>query len=307
MDQKFIDKIEDIKSFIHEDLIKWGQFKRNGVPDLYERMPFKGTSLLIIDNDKSIVNMSSENKISLYISDEIEDTNLLNNYNQYIDYLSAEEKAIIKSHYFRKQTLKAMELEFCKSREYLKERIENSIIKIAYQNPAVDFLDIDYDLFQAYKCEKLTLTYRWKNTLLRSISFERDFYTTRIKMLPSIMQEKLNKRLQKECLDKNERKLENIALLFIAYSLPKEHPMHISLEQMQEEYYEFMKTDRYLNQFMKSYRERKLETSDISIHMIVKNNHCKQVLHFNNKNQMLDFLDKNPALKGLYTQNYITK
>ena len=77
-------------------------------------MPFKGTSLLIIDNDKSIVNMSSENKISLYISDEIEDTNLLNNYNQYIDYLSAEEKAI-KSH-FRNQSIKSMGAEFNRSK-----------------------------------------------------------------------------------------------------------------------------------------------------------------------------------------------
>ncbi len=307
MDQKFIDKIEDIKSFIHEDLIKWGQFKRNGVPDLYERMPFKGTSLLIIDNDKSIVNMSSENKISLYISDEIEDTNLLNNYNQYIDYLSAEEKAIIKSRYFRNQSIKSMGAEFNRSKQYLHERIENAIIKIAYQNPSIDFRDIDYDMFQSYKCEKFGLSNRWKKTLLRSISFEREFYTTRLKMLPAIMQEKLNKRIKKEYLSTDERKLVNIALLFIAYSLPKEHPMHISIDQMQEEYYEYMKTDRYLNQFMKSYRERKLETSDISIHMVVINNHCKQVLHFNNKNQMLDFLDKNPALKGLYTQNYITK
>ena len=307
MDQKFIDKIEDIKSFIHEDLIKWGQFKRNGVPDLYERMPFKGTSLLIIDNDKSIVNMSSENKISLYISDEIEDTNLLNNYNQYIDYLSAEEKAIIKSRYFRNQSIKSMGAEFNRSKQYLHERIENAIIKIAYQNPSIDFRDIDYDIFQSYKCEKLGLSNRWKKTLLRSISFEREFYTTLLKMLPTIMQEKLNKRIKKEYLSTDERKLVNIALLFIAYSLPKEHPMHISIDQMQEEYYEYMKTDRYLNQFMKSYRERKLETSDISIHMVVINNHCKQVLHFNNKNQMLDFLDKNPALKGLYTQNYITK
>lgn len=162
MDQKFIDKIEDIKSFIHEDLIKWGQFKRNGVPDLYERMPFKGTSLLIIDNDKSIVNMSSENKISLYISDEIEDTNLLNNYNQYIDYLSAEEKAIIKSRYFRNQSIKSMGAEFNRSKQYLHERIENAIIKIAYQNPSIDFRDIDYDMFQSYKCEKLGLSNRWK-------------------------------------------------------------------------------------------------------------------------------------------------
>ena len=144
-------------------------------------------------------------------------------------------------------------------------------------------------MFQSYKCEKLGLSNRWKKTLLRSISFEREFYTTRLKMLPTIMQEKLNKRIKKEYLSTDERKLVNIALLFIAYSLPKEHPMHISIDQMQEEYYEYMKTDRYLNQFMKSYRERKLETSDISIHMVVINNHCKQVLHFNNKNQMLDF------------------
>lgn len=154
VDQKFIDKIEDIKSYIHEDLIKWAQFKRNGVPDLYERMPFKGTSLLIIENDKSIVNISPESKISFYISDEIEDTNLLNNYNQYIDYLSAEEKAIIKSRYFRNRSIKSMQAEFSRSKQYINERIENAIIKIAYQNPSIDFRDIDYDIFQSYKCEK---------------------------------------------------------------------------------------------------------------------------------------------------------
>ena len=172
---------------------------------------------------------------------------------------------------------RSMGAEFNRSKQYLHERIENAIIKIAYQNPSIDFRDIDYDMFQSYKCEKLGLSNRWKKTLLRSISFEREFYTTRLKMLPTIMQEKLNKRIKKEYLSTDERKLVNIALLFIAYSLPKEHPMHISIDQMQEEYYEYMKTDRYLNQFMKSYRERKLETSDISIHMVVINNHCKPV------------------------------
>ncbi len=307
VNQEFIEKIEDIKSFIHEDLIKWGQFKRNGVPSLYERIPFKGTSLLIIENDKNIANISSENKISIYISDEIEDTNLLNNYNQYIDYLSAEEKAIIKSHYFRNQSIKSMRIEFNRSKQYIYERIENAIIKIAYQNPSIDFLDVDYDVFQSYKCEKLSLSNRWKNTLLRSISFEREFYKIRLKMLPLIMQEKLNKRIQKEYLSTDERKLVTIALLFIAYTLPKEHPIHISKTEMQEEYHDLMKTDRYLDQFMKSYRESKLEDSDMSIHMVVKSNHSKQILHFNNKNQMLDFLEKNPTLKSLYSQNYTTK
>lgn len=302
----FIQKLDDIKSCVHEELIKWGQFKRNGVPSLCERMPFKGTSLLKIENDKSIIGDSSNNKISNYISDELDDRNLLNSYNQYIEYLSIEEKAIIKSHYFRSQPIKAMELEFHKSREYLKERLENAIIKIAYQNPTIDFLDLDYDMFQAYKCEKLNVSNRWKNALLRSISFEREFYANRVQMLPLIIQEKLNKRLQKDCLSTDERKIVYLGLLFIAYSLPEEHPLHITKNQMIDEYYEVMKTDRYLNQFLKTCRDMKLKATDVSIHMVVKDKFRKQVLHFNNKNEMLDFFAKNPEIKGLYTQNYTT-
>ena len=55
-----------------------------------------------------------------------------------------------------------MGAEFNRSKQYLHERIENAIIKIAYQNPSIDFRDIDYDMFQSYKCEKLGLSNRWK-------------------------------------------------------------------------------------------------------------------------------------------------
>lgn len=259
MEYKFIEKNEETKTLVHEDLIKWGQFKRYGIPSVCERMSIKGTSLLKIKRDKNTTSGSIDNKMSSYISDELEDRALLKSYNQYINYLSIEERAMIKSRYFRNQSFTAMQVEFDRSKYYIHERIENAIIKIAYLNPSVDFLDLDYDMFQAYKCEKLSLSNRWKNTLLRSISFEREFYRSRIQMLPFIMQEKINKRLQKAYLSTDERKLVKIALLFIAYSLPEEHPMYITENQMIEEYYVFMKTDRYLNQFLKAYQNQMVE------------------------------------------------
>ncbi len=303
MELSFIEKLDDIKSKVHSDLSWWGYMKRNGVPTLWERIPSQTTSFIIVDHSSG-TSINTENKMTNHISKELEDRLLYQSYNQYINYLTEEESAIIKARYFRNRNITEMIQEFDKSRAYIKKKIELAIYKIAYQNPNIDFLDIDYDKLQMVYCSHLKLSNQWKESMLRSISFNRSFYKKRIACLPEIMQEKIERRLNKEILTSNDRKIILIALLFIAYILPEDHPLHIDKRTLEAEYHLRTKSDIYLNEFYKKI-EMLDKSRDLPVHMVFKNeSDTKMILHFNSNEEMNEFFAKNRNIKLLYSQKY---
>lgn len=303
MEYEFIEKLNDIKYQIHSDLSWWGYIKRNGVPTLWDRMPSTTTSFIIIDSSSGNVK-SNENIITNHISKELEDKFFYQSYNQFLKYLTEEEYAIINSRYFRNRSIILIAQEFNKSKNYITKIITSAIYKIAYQNPNIDFLDEDYDKLQILTCSNLKISNQWREGLIRAISYNRTFYKKRISLLPSIMQNKLNKRLNKEILTSNDRKLLLVALFFIAYTLPKNHPLYITKEIMENEYHIRVQSEGYLNEFYRNINKSSI-IDEFPIHMMFKDEKNRRItFHFNNSSEMNVFLSNNKSLKLLFSQQY---
>ena len=300
---EFDEKLKDVLDEVHTDLKRWGKLKREGILHIEERIPSQSTSFEEISKNSS---SDGGDRITKLIIEEQHEIQLCKNYDKYISYLSYSEINIIKDYFYNNISINQICRNRIRSRYYIKNILEQALYKLAYQNPRINFLDIDYDMYQLNRYKnKIT---SWKKSFIKSLEFDRKFYKERINLLPDVMKERLYRRINHDVLSTYDRTIVDMAVYFLAYTLPKSHPLHIDKKTLIDNYKKNFTRSDLLNNFLKNYEVGYLKLNEIPIQAIFTNNKKEKFLfYFNNNEEYQQFISKNPNLKYLYSQSYVNK